>query len=111
MARSLSPVDPWGYFFDLFTANALCANGRHEEAIAYAHKSLRAHKDHVPTLRMLLTAQAELGRIDEGRKTVNRLLAQVPRLTVSSYLAMGSIDSRMRQRCAAAMRQLGLPEG
>ena len=111
MARSLSPVDPWGYFFDMFTGNALCADDRHEEAIAYAHKSLRAHKDHVPTLRLLLTAQAELGRIEEGKETLGRLLAQVPRLTVSSYLAMGSVDSRMRQRCATAMRQLGLPEG
>ena len=37
-------------------------------------------------------------------------LAEVPGLTLSSYLSMGSTDSPMRQRCAAAMRTLGLRE-
>ncbi len=110
IARSLSPVDPLRYFFDLLTGSALCADNRHEQAIACAHRSLRANMHHVPTLRLLLTAQAELGRIEEGKETLGRLLAEVPKLTVSSYLAMGSTDSPMRQRAAKAMRQLGLSE-
>lgn len=109
-ARSLSPVDPLRYFFDMFTGNALCANHQHEEAIIYARKSLRANKHHAPALRLLLTAQAEAGRIEEGKETLGQLMAEVPGLTLSSYLAMGSTDSPMRQRCAAAMRDLGLPE-
>jgi hypothetical protein len=111
IARSLSPVDPLRYFFDLLTGSALCADDRHEQAIAYARRSLRADKHHVPTLRLLLTAQAEMGQMEEGKKTLEMLLAEVPGLTVSSYLAMGGVDSRMRQRCANAMRLLGLPEG
>ncbi len=110
IARSLSPVDPLCYFFDMLTSNALSAADRHEQAIAYAHRSLRANKHHAPTLRVLLTAQAELGQFEEGKETLARLLAEVPKLTVSSYLAMGSADSPMRQRGAKAMRQLGLPE-
>jgi adenylate cyclase len=110
VARALSPVDPLRYFFDLLTANALLADNRHELAIASAQRSLRSNKGHVPTLRLLLTAQAELGRIEEAKETLGRLLAQTPRLTVASYLAMGSTDSPMRQRGARAMRQLGLPE-
>ena len=102
---------PWRYFFDLFTANALCADNQHEQAIAFAGRSLKANKHHAPTLRLLLTAQAELGQIEDAKETLGRLLAQVPGLTVSSYLSMGSTESRMRQRGAAAMRQLGLPEG
>jgi hypothetical protein len=60
---------------------------------------------------VLLTAQAELGHIDEGKKTLEELLAQAPDMTVSSYLGMGSSESPMRQRMANAMRLLGLPEG
>jgi hypothetical protein len=60
---------------------------------------------------VLLAAQTELGQLEQARKTLRRLLAEVPALTVSSYLAMGSADSPMRQRCASAMRQTGLPEG
>jgi len=109
-AQSLSPIDPLQYFFDLLTANALLADGQLDNAIAYGRRSLRAHKAHVPTLRLLLTAQAELGRLDEARETLDQLRAKVPELTVSSYLAIGSADSPMRQRMARAMRQLGLPE-
>ena len=111
LARALSPVDPLRYFFDLLTGNALLADHQHEQAIGCALRSLRANRHHAPTLRLLLTAQAELGRIDEGKDTLDRLLAEVPGLTLSSYLAMGGADSRTRQRCATAMRQLGLPEG
>lgn len=107
---SLSPVDPLQYFFDLLMANALLANEQREQAIAYGRQSLRANKGHVPTLRMLLTAQTEMGREKDGKETLDRLRAEVPDLTVSSYLAMGSAESRMRQRIARAMRQLGLPE-
>jgi TolB-like protein len=110
-ARSLSPVDPMGYFFDLLTGNALLANRQLEQAIACARKSLRAKRNHVPTLRLLLTAQAELGQMEEGQATLHKLLSEVPELTVSSYLEMGSADSPIRQRIARAMRQLGLPEG
>ncbi|MES2937584.1 MAG: tetratricopeptide repeat protein [Pseudomonadota bacterium] len=111
IARSLSPVDPLRYFFDLLTGNALLADRRHEQAIACAQRSLKANKHHVPTLRLLMAAQAELGRLEEAKETLGRLLAEVPGLTVASYLGMGSTDSPMRQRIAAAMRQLGLPEG
>lgn len=109
-ACALSPVDPLQYFFDLLTGNAMLADHRLELALAYGRKSLRAHKHHVPTLRVLLTAQAELGHIDEGKKTLAEMLAQVPDLTVSSYLGMGSAQSPLRQRMANAMRLLGLPE-
>jgi hypothetical protein len=59
----------------------------------------------------LLTAQTELGRIDDAKETLDQLLAEVPELTLSSYLSMGSTDSPLRQRTAKALRELGLPEG
>jgi len=111
IARSLSPVDPLGYFFDLLTANAFFADHRQVQAIAYARKSIKANRQHSPTLRLLLTAEFELGRIGQARKTLDRLLALEPNLTLSSYMAMGSSASPMRQRCARALAQLGLAEG
>jgi adenylate cyclase len=95
----------------MLMGNAFLADRRQLEAISCAQKSLRANKHHVPTLRLLLTAQAELGQIEEGKETLGKLLAEVPGLTVSSYLAMGSADNPLRQRVVTAMRQLGLPEG
>ena len=109
-ARALSPIDPLGYYFDLLIANALLADHAHERAIVFAKKSLKANRHHSPTLRVLLTAQAELGTLDQAQETLKVLLGEEPGLTVSAYLAMGSANSVTRQRCASALRQLGLPE-
>lgn len=109
-ARTLSPVDPLQYFFDVLMDNAFLADHQLKQAIACGRQSLRINKRHVPTQRLLLTAHAELGQIDEGKSTLDQLLAETPRLTVSSYLSMGSAENPLRQRMAKAMRQLGLPE-
>jgi hypothetical protein len=109
-ASSLSPVDPLRYYFELLMAAALLTNNDHERAIVHAKQSLRANRHHSPTLRVLLTAQVEKGLIAEARKTLSNLLAEEPGLTVSSYLSMGSGSSVTRQRCANAMRAVGLIE-
>lgn len=110
MAHSLSPADPLRYLFDVFMGNALLAERRHREAIAYARRSLKANRHHAPTLRLLLTAQAELGKVAEAKDSLDMLRAEVPGLSVSSYLRTGSAESPMRQRMATAMRQLSLAE-
>lgn len=109
-ASQLSPIDPLKYYFDMLLAAALLANNDHHGAIAHSLQSLRANRQHSPTLRVLLTAQVELGSIDDARVTLGRLLAEEPHLTVSGYLAMGSGHSVTRKRCAAALRLLSVPE-
>jgi adenylate cyclase len=109
-ASSLSPVDPLRYYFDLLLASALLTNNEHDRAIEHARQSLRANRHHSPTLRVLLTAQVELGRTDDAQATLRALRQEEPGLSVSAYLAIGSAGSITRQRCAAAMRALGVPE-
>ncbi|MEO7390895.1 MAG: adenylate/guanylate cyclase domain-containing protein [Ramlibacter sp.] len=109
-ALTLSPIDPLRYYFDLLLSSALLTNNQHERAIERARQSLRANRHHSPTLRVLLTAQAELGLAADAAETLRALMAEEPGLTVSSYLGMGSAASVTRQRCAAAMRALGVPE-
>lgn len=109
-ARNLSPVDPLQYFFDMFMGNAFLADHQLKQAIAYGRQSLTVNRNHVPTLRLLLTAHTELGQINAGRAVLDQLRAEMPGLTISSYLSMGSAASSLRQRVANAMRQLGLPE-
>ncbi|MES2685918.1 MAG: adenylate/guanylate cyclase domain-containing protein [Pseudomonadota bacterium] len=109
-ARALSPIDPLGYYFDLLAAAALLADNMHERAIEYAKKSLKLNRHHSPTLRVLLTAQTEIGLFAEATDTLRALYQEEPHLTVSAYLSMGSASSVTRQRCANALRTLGLPE-
>lgn len=109
-AAALSPLDPLRYYFGSLLAAAHLSNHAYEAAIVAAKDSLRANKHHAPTLRVLVTAQQEAGHIAEASASLNLLMAESPGLTVSGYLAMGSAGSATRQRCAAALRALGVPE-
>lgn len=109
-AAALSPLDPLRYYFDSLLAAAHLANHSYDDAIRAAHASLRANRHHAPTLRVLVTAQQEAGRKADALASLQLLLAESPGLTVSGYLAMGSASSATRQRCAAALRALGVPE-
>ena len=109
-ANALSPLDPLKYYFDMLLAAALLTVNDHSRAIEYARQSLKANRHHAPTLRVLLTAQVEADLIEDARSTLNMLLLETPGMTVSSYFAIGSAGSITRQRCAIALRALGLPE-
>lgn len=109
-ATSLSPIDPLRYYFELLHASALLTNNELARAIQLAKLSLKSNRHHSPTLRVLLTAQVEAGLMDDARLTLHQLLQEEPKLTVSSYLSMGSAGSITRQRCATALRAVGLTE-
>lgn len=109
-ASGLSPIDPLRYYFDTILAAALTMNRDYAEAIEVGQRSLRLNAHHQPTLRVLVQAQFESGLLEPARQTLARLLEQVPGLTVSSYLSMGSSTSSTRRRFAEVLRQLGVAE-
>ncbi|MES2973939.1 MAG: adenylate/guanylate cyclase domain-containing protein [Pseudomonadota bacterium] len=109
-AAQLSPIDPLRYFFDVILASAQTINGDNEKAEEFAKRSLRSNRHHQPALRVLLQAQTESGKLGEARETLKSLLEEVPHLTVSNYLSMGSSESMTRRRFAEVLRKLGVPE-
>lgn len=109
-AAQLSPIDPLKYFFDVILASSHVLNGNFDGAMEFANRSLRSNRNHQPALRVLLLAQAESGKLAEAHDTLNILLTEVPNLTISTYLSMGSAGSSARQRLASALRQLGVAE-
>lgn len=109
-AASLSPIDPLKYFFDVILASGHAINGDHALAIEVGKRSLRANCHHQPTMRVLLHAQVASGAMDEAQSTLDLLMKEVPNLTVSSYLAMGSSASPARKQLASVLRKMGVPE-
>ena len=109
-ATRLSPIDPMKYYYDMILAAGLSINGQHERAIALAQRSLKANRHHQPTMRVLLYAQGESDQMDAARSTLANALRESPNLTVSGYLGMGGAASAPRQRLAAVLRNLGVPE-
>lgn len=107
-SMKLSPLDPQRFYFQMLTANSFLAVGKLVEAVDLCTSSLRSNRYHLSTLRSLLTAQYELDRSEDARKTLHLLLSMQPDLTVNKFLSYGG-SSPFRQRAANAMRGLGLP--
>ena len=109
VAQKLSPLDPQRFYFEMLLANSYLKAGQLVECIAVCKSSFQKNRHHAPTLRALLTAQYERGQLREARLTLDNLLSLQPDLTVSRFLAYGK-ESPLRQRCAEALKALGLSE-
>lgn len=108
-AQRLSPRDPLRYFFDTILAAAYLANDEHDAAIQWANESLRLNSSHSPTLRVLTTAHFELGNIEQAQSYFSRLRHEEPTLTLGKYTASPNRETRIRQRCAQALKAFRLP--
>ncbi|MEM6727585.1 MAG: hypothetical protein AAF618_03720 [Pseudomonadota bacterium] len=87
MANRLSPIDPFGYFFQSLTATAYVSAERWEEALAHADQSLIRNDRHTSTLRVKLTALYHLARMDEAQATLDLLKRREPDFSVENYAA------------------------
>ena len=70
-----------------------------------------ANRMHGSAYRTLAIAQAMLGRPDDARLTVQRLLAVEPGSTVRQFVARAAVDSEQNRGFAQALRAAGLPSG
>jgi adenylate cyclase len=111
-AARLSPLDPLEWYRYLILANAHFAAGRYEEASACAGRALRDASKHAPVLRIKAAICGLLGRIDEGREWVARLLALDPQMTLSRMRIL--YHKRMQgprlEAYLDGLRKAGLPE-
>jgi TolB-like protein len=108
-ALKLSPLDPQRFFIEMLVAHSYLMADELEKAIEMSQQSLRRNRYYLATLRVLMTSQFELGRINDAKATLDKLQALQPNLTVTGFLSYGS-DSELRKRAARAMTTLGLPQ-
>ena len=77
-ARRLSPFDPYTSFYAFNIAAAHLAARRFEQAIEWAERALHDQPRLVSAMRAKVVALAHLGRLDEARAELSRLLAIDP---------------------------------
>jgi tetratricopeptide (TPR) repeat protein len=111
-AMRLSPLDPFGYMFKAALAFAYTIAGRYEEALEWVDQSLRDQEKFVPAIRYKAALCGHLGRVDEGREWLRRLLDVRPGLTIARYVreASGYQPPEIRAIFADGFRKAGLPE-
>jgi TolB-like protein len=111
-AQRLSPFDPLGYVNAWGFALANIAAGRFEQAIEWADRALRDRPRFIVAIRAKIVANAHLGRLDEARKDLARMLALYPGLTIAGYRAFiaPSTVPEVIDLMIAGLRLAGLPE-
>jgi TolB-like protein/DNA-binding CsgD family transcriptional regulator len=90
-------------------------SGQYEEVLQTSEKALAENPKALPALRMRIATCGILGRIEEGRDAVARLLAEVPATTVASmkahYCAVWHLHPRRLDDFLTGLRRSSLPEG
>ena len=108
--QNLSPLDPQTYYYDCLIGGCYAAAGRYDEAKQHLERSLRLNAHHTSTLRVLSVVQWCLGDEDGSRKTMQRMLALQPGLTVSNWKrTYGLAQSPYGQIAAEIFEKAGMP--
>jgi TolB-like protein/class 3 adenylate cyclase len=112
-AIRLSPLDPlsWGFTSGLAFANMIA--GRFEESIELADRCSREKPRYTSVLRFKIACCAHLGRIEEAREALDRLLELQPGLTIAGWKASYAASFLLPEIMAKyqeGLRKAGLPE-
>ena len=107
----LSPFDPLRHIPECTLAVAKMASGEHEAALVCARRAVEANPGFTPGLTTLALCLLRLGRIEEARATVHRLVEIAPDTRIATlkerYLFANSLGF---DSIAADLRVAGLPE-
>ncbi len=109
-ALRLSPVDPFGYFYDSLAALSYLAAGDWAQALVLADRSISKNDRHLSTLRARICALHYLGRYAEARTVASDLLRRQPDFTVASYRrSHPAANYKIGQNLTAAFTAAGIP--
>jgi len=109
--RRLSPFDPYRYLHSLNIALAHLAARRFEPAIEWAARALHDQPRAVAAFRAKVVALGHLGRLDEARAELSRVLAIDPKLTIAGFRAYARfMASEILELYVTGLRLAGLPE-
>jgi TolB-like protein len=110
-AMRLSPLDPFTFVMQTTTAFAHFFAGRHDEASAWADKSLRENPRWMGTLRIAATSHAAAGRLAQAQKAMARALELDPEMRASNLKErVGPFRAEDYAKYVDALRRAGLPE-
>ena len=109
----LSPLDSFAFLHSIGFVIAHFVAGRYEEASAWCDKTMHEAPHHPSGLRYKAATCGLLGRLEEGRVWVERLLAINPDVSISSMRCFYGVIMK-KPGCLDAflngLRKAGLPE-
>ena len=110
--RELAPFDPYFGFYETVYAIAYLMARNYEAAVNVGRRVAKANPDFVNSSKPLIAALGHLGRVDEAKPYVEKLLQIAPGFTVrshgESYPFANEYD---RVHYMEGLRLAGVPEG
>jgi TolB-like protein len=108
-ARKLSPIDPFGYYYDSLASTAYCSGEDYVNALDRANSSLAINDRHISTIRVKITALHCLGRDEEAIECAKGLRRRHPEFSVEEYRKTHpSASNRVGQTVIKALIASGL---
>jgi TolB-like protein/tetratricopeptide (TPR) repeat protein len=108
----MSPRDPSATWPMTVIAHAQMALGKYEEALKAAERSLAVNPNYPPTYWMLISANAQLGRMDEARRWLAKFRALAPDVTIAGIReGQPAKDPSRLAAILEGLRLAGLDEG
>jgi TolB-like protein/DNA-binding SARP family transcriptional activator len=84
-AMALAPYDPLGYAYSGGASLAYLADGQYPRAIEFALRSIRENRGYTSAYKLLISALALGGQVEEARSEVCQLLRLEPGFTVEEH--------------------------
>ena len=107
----MSPFDPYNFLYAVNIALAHLYARRFEQAIEWADRALHEQPRLVSQTRVKVVAYAHLGRLDEARAQLSRVLAMDPKLTIDGFRGYRHFMApEVLELYIAGLRLAGLPE-
>ncbi|SHF12843.1 TolB amino-terminal domain-containing protein [Litoreibacter ascidiaceicola] len=108
-ARNLSPIDPFGYYYDSLSSTAYLAAENYSRALELADRSLAFNDRHLSTLRAKITALHFLGRGEDARTAAGELLRRAPAFSLDAYKNAHPVaKAALGQKVIAALEAAGI---
>jgi adenylate cyclase len=110
-ARRLSPFDPYAFLYAASAAAAHLAARRFEQVIEWADRALHDQPRLVAAMRVKVAANVHLGRLDDARAELSRMLAIDPKLTIAGFREYAHFMApEVLELYVTGLRLAGLPE-
>jgi adenylate cyclase len=111
-AMRLSPLDPIQFAHEWVLGFALMLAGRYEDAMEWTDRCLHDRPNFHPAIRGRVALCGYLGRTEEAREWIAKLLAVNPAHTIAWFQNYGSkfMSSATLAIWAEGLRRAGLPE-
>jgi len=108
--RDLAPFDPYFSWFENFYTIAYTFKGDYEKAAAVGRRAVKVTPKFSAAYKPLIAALGHLGRRDEAKPYIDKLLSLEPNFTVSRFGEVYPFKrARDRNRYMAGLRSAGVP--